>query len=178
MENWKEIDGTEGRLLVSDQGRVKSLLRDGRILKATPDRRGYLRLRVTLDRKKYVYKVHRLVASAFIENPEGKPQVNHINGIKTDNRACNLEWVCNKENAHHAIENGLWDSVFAGSRRENARRQKPILGISPDGEARRFKSVSEAERYLDSRHISDVLKGKRDHVKHWKFRYIGKEVVA
>ena len=62
MEQWKEIEGTGGKILVSNQGRIKSLLRDGRILKATPDKKGYLRLRVTLDRKKYVYKVHRLVA--------------------------------------------------------------------------------------------------------------------
>lgn len=178
MENWKEIDGTDGRLFVSDQGRVKSLLRDGKILKATPDKKGYLRLRVTIDRRKHSFKVHRLVAMAFVENPGGKPQVNHINGDKTDNRACNLEWVSNAENARHAIRTGLWETVIEGSRRENNRRKRKIVGISPDGEEKQFQSIGDAERYLNSRHITDVLKGKRQHVKYWKFKYIGEEVIA
>lgn len=171
MEQWKEVKGTDGRILVSNYGRIKSLLRDGRILKATPDRKGYLRIRLTLDRQKRIYKVHRLVADAFVDNPEYKPQVNHINGNKTDNRASNLEWVTNKENAHHAIAAGLWESVMAGSRKENESRKKRIVGVSQDGVERMFQSISDAERYLDSRHISDVLKGKRQHVKGWSFRY-------
>lgn len=171
MERWKEVDGTGGRLLVSDQGRVKSLLRDGRILKATKDKKGYLRLRVTLDRKRYAFKVHRLVASAFIENPDNKPQVNHINGDKSDNRAANLEWSSNIENAHHAIRNGLWENVFAVSRKENKRREKPVIGIAPDGTEVRFESISKAERTVGSRHITAVLKGRRDHAKGWSFAY-------
>lgn len=171
MEQWKEIDGTGGRLLVSDQGRIKSLLRDGRILKTSMDKKGYVRLRVTLDRKKYAFKVHRLVAKAFIENPEEKLQVNHINGNKTDNRAINLEWVSNAENAHHAIQSGLWKNVFETSRRENKRREKPVIGTSPGGNCVLFKSVSEAERVVGSKHIAAVLKGKRDHAKGWSFVY-------
>lgn len=170
MEKWKCIPGTGDRLLVSDQGRVKSLLRDGRILKAVSDKKGYLRLRVTLDREKKSYKIHRLVAEAFIPNPNGKEQVNHINGDKTDNRAENLEWVTNRENASHAIRAGLWDSVIAGSAKENNSRKKGV--IASNGEiCMLFESVSEAERYFGSRHIVDVLKGKRTHVKGWAFSY-------
>ena len=171
MERWKEIEGTGGRLLVSDQGRIKSLLRDGRILKTGRDKKGYLRLRVTLDRKKYVYKVHRLVAGAFLENPDGKPQVNHINGDKSDNRVCNLEWVSNRENARHAIQNGLWDHVIERVREANRLQQKAIIGTSPSGDIVCFRSVCEAQNRLNSRHISDVLKGKRQHVKGWTFVY-------
>ncbi len=107
MELWKEVEGTNGALLVSNSGRVKSLLRDGRILKPTQDSKGYLRLRVTIGREKRSYKVHRLVAMAFVDNPNNKPQVNHINGDKTDNRASNLEWVTRKENVVHAFKHNL-----------------------------------------------------------------------
>ena len=170
METWKEINGTDGRLLVSDQGRIKSLLRDGRILKPTVDNKGYMRIRVTLDRKKLSFKVHRLVAEAFLDNQNNLPQVNHINGDKTDNRACNLEWISNKDNANHAIRSGLWDSVFAGALKENRKRMKPV--IATDGNTvLTFRSVSDAERSFNSRHIADVLKGKRSHVKGWSFSY-------
>lgn len=173
MEQWKKVDGTDGRILVSDQGRVKSLLRDGRILKPTLDENGYLRLKITLDRKPISYKVHRMVASAFIPNPNNLPQVNHINGNKTDNSVSNLEWVTNKENAAHAIRAGLWDTVIQGSKRENERRKK-VVTAHKDDQVMTFESVADAERHFNSRHISDVLKGKRQHVKGWRFSYVGR----
>ena len=174
MEVWREIPDTDGKLLVSDQGRVKSMLRDGRILKTQRDKKGYHRLRVTISRVKRSYKVHRLVAEAFIPNPEGKPQVNHIDGNKDNNTAANLEWVTNIENCHHALGAGLWDSVIAGSIKENNARKKAVIAISPDGEQRLFESVSAAERAFNSRHISDVLKGKRKSIGGSIFRYADK----
>ena len=90
MEIWKAVEGTNGRLEVSNRGRVKSNLRDGRILKQQTDNKGYKRVRVTLDGVKRGYKVHRLVATAFVPNPNGLPQVNHIDGNKDNNDVANV----------------------------------------------------------------------------------------
>ena len=153
-------------------GRVRSNLRDGRILKASPDRKGYMRLRVTLDGVKHSYKVHRLVAMAFVPNPEDKPQVNHIDGNKNNNSADNLEWVTNRENARHAIDTGLFDSVIAGSLAENERRKKKIIATNiVTGEVKHYDSIAEAERELKTRHITSVLKGKRSKAAGHTFSY-------
>lgn len=105
---WKAIKGTNGMIEVSDDGKVRSLLRGTpTVLKTQRDKKGYHRLRVTIDREKMSFKLHREVAKAFMPNPDNLPQVNHKNGNKDDNRVENLEWVTNKENAHHAIRNGL-----------------------------------------------------------------------
>lgn len=165
MEIWKDIPNTNGKLQVSSHGRVRSYLRDkdeGAILKTCADKKGYLRLRVTLEREKRCYKVHRLVADAFLDNPDGKTQVNHIDGDKTNNFVGNLEWATNAENAHHAIDAGLWGNVFCASARTNEARKLPIVAINAEtGEQMLFDSVAAAERHFNSRHISDVLNGKR-----------------
>lgn len=173
LEQWKVIPDTEGKLFISDTGRIMSHLRDEKILKTQIDSKGYKRLRVTINRQKKAYKVHRLVANAFIDNPENKPQVNHINGDKSDNRVCNLEWCTNIENCHHAIKNGLWDSVFASSKRENDARKKCIVAKNIDtGEEMIFRSIRDAELSIGSRHIVDVLKGRRLQAKGYSFEYM------
>lgn len=77
--------------------------RNGKALKGQPNSKGYLR--VAIGKKRYF--IHRLVAEKYIPNPEKKPQVNHKNGDKTDNRADNLEWITNQENREHAVSSGL-----------------------------------------------------------------------
>ena len=175
MEFWKSIEGTKGFIEVSAEGKVRSLLSGTpRILKTSIDKKGYHRIRVTIEREKKSFKLHREVAKAFIPNPDNKPQVNHKDGNKNNNSATNLEWVTNKENSHHAIKNGLWDSVIEGSRRENESRRKPIIGYyvgENQAYSRYFKSIAEAEKIIGSRHITDVLKGKRRQVKGWSFEY-------
>lgn len=175
-EIWKQIDGTDGMIEVSNFGRVRSLLRGKPyILKRSTDKKGYQRIRFTINRKKMCIKVHREVAKAFIPNPNNFPQVNHIDCNKANNSVSNLEWISNAGNVHHAISSGLWDKVYAGARKVNDARKKKIVAICGEEEME-FCSVRDAERKFSSRHITDVLKGKRTHVKGWKFVY--KEVVT
>jgi hypothetical protein len=93
-----------GIYYVSNLGRVK---RDGRILKPWISSTGYACLKLTNGLKVKRCKVHRLVAESFRPNPNQYKCVNHINGIKTDNRAVNLEWCTSSQNNIHAVETGL-----------------------------------------------------------------------
>lgn len=107
-EIWRDIDGYEGLYQVSNFGRVKSFHRSEELI-LTPayDKDGYYVLVLKRNGSKQNVKVHRLVATAFIPNPDGKPQVNHIDGNPQNNHVDNLEWVTGHENMQHAIYTGL-----------------------------------------------------------------------
>lgn len=117
-EQWKELQGCP-QYLVSSEGRIWSktriikrpsgkYLRLGRFIKGRDDTHGYLTINIHNQGQKKNVKIHRLVAKHFIENPDNKREVNHINGIKTDNRVSNLEWTTSKENKIHAWNIGLY----------------------------------------------------------------------
>jgi DNA invertase Pin-like site-specific DNA recombinase len=120
-ETWRDILGYEGLYQISDLGNVRSLDRKkrngkdgkgfyilkGRVLTLVNSKKGYKVVTLYKDGKQKVKEVHRLIAEAFIPNEENKPQVNHINGDKTDNSLNNLEWVTVSENIQHAFDNGL-----------------------------------------------------------------------
>ena len=112
-EIWKDIEGYEGFYKISNFGRVKSLKRKDtkgrtvreRILKpCIVD--GYYSVTLYKDIRK-IFKIHRLIAMAFIPNIENKPFINHIDGNKKNNSIDNLEWVTNQENIKHAFKIGL-----------------------------------------------------------------------
>ena len=103
MAEWRDVPGWEGIYQVSDEGEVRRLT----INKPTLMDNGYLYASFYDKPRKQQKGLHRVVAEAFIPNPEHKTEVNHKNGDKTDNRVENLEWVSAKENTAHAIDNGL-----------------------------------------------------------------------
>lgn len=105
--NWKTIDYINPRYEVSDTGLVRSTIRFIKLLNPRTSSHGYKRVGLRLSDKPFEVSVHRLVATAFIPNPENKPAINHKNGNKTDNRVDNLEWVTSAENSAHAVAHGL-----------------------------------------------------------------------
>lgn len=118
-EIWKDIPGYEGMYQVSNLGNFRSLdrtikrhnnstmKRKGSLLKTSKDKDGYLLINLTKNNKAIKGKVHRIVAEVFLDNENNYPCVNHINGIKDDNRVENLEWCSYKQNSIHARDNGL-----------------------------------------------------------------------
>lgn len=107
-EIWKDIEGFEGVYQISSFGRLKSFksLPEGRILSNKNSKGGYLSVILNPRQEgQKSEKIHRLVAKAFIPNPENKPQVNHKNMDKQDNRVENLEWATLNENMKHAAIN-------------------------------------------------------------------------
>lgn len=103
-ENWKEINGTLGRYLVSNTGKVISAKR-GRFLTPKVDKYGYEVVTLWLGGKRIYRTVHRLVAKAFIENPDNLSQVNHKDFNKRNNNVDNLEWCTSRQNIKHWFEN-------------------------------------------------------------------------
>lgn len=108
-EIWKDAVGYEKFFKVSNLGRIYSKRTD-RILRTVIHKQGYEVFCTRFGGKNSpskLFKVHRLVATAFIPNPENKPSVNHVDGIKNNNSIFNLEWVTAKENTDHAFRTGL-----------------------------------------------------------------------
>lgn len=124
VEVWRPIPGYEGSYEVSSEGRIRTIDRTfitvsgakqrkrSRLMELMPARGGYLRVCLYRDGVGQGAQVHRLVAAAFLSNPEGKPHVNHVNFVKTDNRLVNLEWVTQSENQQHSARHGRFNPIL------------------------------------------------------------------
>lgn len=120
MEIWKDIDGYEGIYQISNLGRVRSLDRincrgqsiKGQIRKFRIDSKGYPQVRLSKNGKYQDIFIHKLVAVAFIPNPDNKETVNHKDGDKMNWSIDNLEWMTTEENTQHAIDNGLRKDIL------------------------------------------------------------------
>jgi hypothetical protein len=143
-EVWKPVVGFEGLYEVSNLGRVKSLKRtttSGRELVQSLNR-GYKYVVLSKNGKQYNAKVHRLVAESYIPNPEGKKEVNHIDGNKANNAVENLEWATASENSRHAMQSGLNPCWI-----NNPITSKSVDMLSASGTLlKTFPSLKEAER--------------------------------
>ncbi|WP_195921980.1 NUMOD4 domain-containing protein [Lactobacillus crispatus] len=154
IEIWKDIKGYESLYQVSNLGRIKSLPRSttiGRIRKLRTNHSGYLYFSAWKNGKVKMLSVHRLVAQAFIPNPEELPQVNHKDENKKNNKVSNLEWCTAKYNTNYGT----------GKKRASIKESLSVICIDLQGnEIKIFDSITEAKRQTGANNISAVCKGK------------------
>lgn len=149
VEEWRDVRHYEGIYEVSNQGRVRN--NRGQILKQFKEDTGYLSVKLHKEGISIKRYVHRLVAIAFIENPENKPQVNHKYHDKTDNRSESLEWTTVSENRNHMLRDG------------RSSQQRAVTLLVNDGDRSfTFCSHAEASRFLkrNNDYVSAIIRRK------------------
>ena len=185
MEIWRDIEGYEGLYQVSNLGNVKSLKfgpknhpgvhSQPRTLRITKSSTGYTHVQLYKEGKSSTILVHKLVAKAFVPNPLAKPEVNHIDANRANNKVENLEWVTHKENLQYAVKIGnrkpprksIVENSISGkstARKESIKRnKKPVLQYTPDGKfVKKWNSIAEIEKFYNCNRtgIANCLSGK------------------
>lgn len=171
---WVPIKDFENKYAVNENGDVCNL-KTGLLLAQQQDKFGYVCVGLTVNHWKVkTKKVHRLVAEAFIPNPENKPQVNHIDGDKTNNCVENLEWVTAKENMQHAFRIGLHKGSCYGKLGKDNPQAKVVLQIKNGEIIAEFYGLREAAESVSKgcSHIGECCKGqrKRAYGYYWKYK--------
>ena len=187
-EIWLPIEGYADNFEVSNIGRVKTRLRKHvakeKLVTIYFDNHGYSMCqlfepvnKLGVNRKRWLVKIHRLVAKAFITNSDNKPFVNHINGIKSDNRVENLEWCTATENIRHSFDILKRKPTNLGRFGSEHNQAKQIVQISPEGDlVKVWDSIIEAANYFDisAGSISSCLtgNGSQTQVAGFTFKYV------
>lgn len=171
-EIWKPVDGFEGLYEVSNLGRVRSLPKiiersdgrkvayNGKVLRKRFDQKGYVCAILCHKGKSHCRKVHRLVATAFIPNPDCLPFVNHKDEVKHNNTVDNLEWCTGKYNSNYGTVQDRRRAAVT-----NGAKSTPVIATLPDGTEEYYPSMAEFERRHNKKgtegNISLAINGRR-----------------
>lgn len=182
VEIWKDIPNFEGLYQASTKGNIRSLnhirkngtnqyIQRGKMLKFNKNPNGYLQVRLSKNGVAKTYRVNRLIALTFIDNPFNKKTVNHINGNKLDNNVENLEWATHKEQAIHRHK--ILKVPYSDCKKCHKENKKRI--IRSDGKI--YNSLVEAKKDLNNKnaHITEVCQGKLKYTCGYSFKYLEKE---
>lgn len=189
METWKDIDDFKGLYQISNLGNVKSLdimlnckgakgidkhLRKGRILKKYIGTTGYYNVNLSKNSKSKLKRVHRLVAEAFIPNPDNLPCINHKDGNKLNNDVSNLEWCTYAYNNSEAYRIGLKQNKYKGKYGKEAQFSKPLLQFTlNDKFVKEWENANQVKRELGycAENIRNVCNGRRKQANGYKWKY-------
>lgn len=187
-EIWKNI-GDFGNYSISNLGNVKNN-KNGNFKKPTPNEKGYMRVFFKKNNRKYTKYVHRLVAQAFIPNPQNKPTVNHEDGNKTNNVVSNLTWATHREQVQHAVKNrlikkGKESPVYGRKMSKETRKKmkikrnlnkaffnKSINQYELNGAyIKTWECINDAIRFYNNKAIEFCCKGRRKSASGYQWRF-------
>ena len=146
-EIWKDIPNYEGRYQVSNHGRVYSLNQRKTLMKPSISNYGYHRIGLYKNNVRTFKFIHRLVAQTFIPNPNNLPEVNHLDGVKTNNKVNNLEWSTKSNNEKHAFRTGLKISCKGIKHPKSKLTEQQVLEIRNKYMPRKYSLTMLANEY-------------------------------